>query len=122
MIELILYNSKSVLNFGKHKGKTILEVLTIEPAYINWCLKEIYSFVLSETALEEFKKLNTGFDFSEEIIKSNNEQIEEYHHQQYEIQEAQKEAEMERQMRKSWSNYNDNLDMDQQNEDFWDQF
>ena len=36
------------LNFGKHKGKTIDEILHEEPTYIRWCLENIYWFKLSE--------------------------------------------------------------------------
>ena len=36
------------LNFGKHKGKTIDEILHEDPTYIRWCLKNIHWFKLSE--------------------------------------------------------------------------
>lgn len=32
-------NDQEVFNFGKHKGKTVEEVFTVEPAYYNWMMK-----------------------------------------------------------------------------------
>lgn len=47
---MIYYNSTK-LNFGKHKGKTILEVLESDFNYICWCIKEINNFKLSEESI-----------------------------------------------------------------------
>ena len=41
-------NLKGKLNFGKHKGKTIDEILHEDPTYIRWCLENIDWFKLSE--------------------------------------------------------------------------
>lgn len=36
------------LDFGKHKGKTIEEILECDPTYIRWAIKTISGFELSE--------------------------------------------------------------------------
>ena len=41
-------NLNGKLNFGKHKGKTINQILEEEPTYIRWCLENIDWFKLSE--------------------------------------------------------------------------
>ena len=42
-------NLKDKLNFGKHEGRFIEEILEEEPTYIRWCIENIYWFKLSET-------------------------------------------------------------------------
>lgn len=39
------------LTFGKHKGKTLKQVIEEEPSYIEWCMNERI-FVLDEEADE----------------------------------------------------------------------
>ncbi|HRP33019.1 MAG TPA: 3'-5' exonuclease, partial [Agriterribacter sp.] len=35
----IMENGVEIFNFGKHKGKTVTEVLRIEPQYYDWMMK-----------------------------------------------------------------------------------
>ena len=55
-------NGVEVFNFGKHKGKSVIEVLKKEPMYYDWIQKNDFSLDtkrrLTEIKLREFSKLN----------------------------------------------------------------
>jgi len=53
-----------VLNFGKHSGERLVDVLQENPAYVRWCFSTIEWFSLS-TKLEEFLR-----DYDDETILS----------------------------------------------------
>ena len=46
-----------IINFGIHEGKTIGEVMIIEPFYIDWCLSNFKGFKLGKKLTEHFNKL-----------------------------------------------------------------
>ena len=52
-----MHTLQTVLKFGKHKGKTVNQILQEEPDYINWCLKNIDTFQMSEKDKEKIFKL-----------------------------------------------------------------
>jgi len=58
----IIYNNKNeeVFNFGKHKGKRVVDVLHDEPSYYNWMMTGDFPLytkkVLTEIRLREFGK------------------------------------------------------------------
>ncbi len=65
MIDLagrMVYNAKgeAVFNFGKHKNKPVLEVLSKEPGYYDWMMKNEFSLntkqKLTEIKLSQFNK------------------------------------------------------------------
>ncbi|MBK7390168.1 MAG: hypothetical protein IPI23_14175 [Bacteroidetes bacterium] len=43
-----IYNLESTLSFGKFKGKTLSEILSIQPSYIKWCIINLDHFVLPQ--------------------------------------------------------------------------
>jgi len=53
-------NGEEVFNFGKHKGKSVLEVLSIEPMYYDWIQKNDFALdtkrKLTEIKLRQFKR------------------------------------------------------------------
>ena len=53
-------NGEEIFNFGKHKGKTVSEVLNIEPMYYDWIQKNDFSLdtkrKLTEIKLRQFKR------------------------------------------------------------------
>lgn len=53
-------NGEEIFNFGKHKGKSVLEVLTIEPMYYDWIQKNDFALdtkrKLTEIKLRQFKR------------------------------------------------------------------
>lgn len=58
----IIFNEKNeeIINFGKHKGKVVTEVLTAEPSYYNWMMTADFpqytKKVLTEIRLRSFNK------------------------------------------------------------------
>ncbi len=53
-------NGEEVFNFGKHKGKSVLDVLSIEPMYYDWIQKNDFALdtkrKLTEIKLRQFKR------------------------------------------------------------------
>jgi hypothetical protein len=45
-----IYQLQARLAFGKHKGKTIQEIISYDPSYLAWCLINLDHFHLSEKA------------------------------------------------------------------------
>lgn len=50
---------QSILKFGKHKGKTIEQVLKFESSYVEWCIKTIKDFCVNPEGLSQYIKENT---------------------------------------------------------------
>lgn len=67
------FYNKSVIRFGKHKGKTVEEILKIAPSYItNFCLLQVENFCLSQETLNLIKESYPNIKLSEEAIKQQN--------------------------------------------------
>ena len=60
-----LYNINDRFTFGKHTGKTILEVIGEDIGYINWCLINLDHFVISDDSIDEIKKCVPEFKLSD---------------------------------------------------------
>lgn len=43
-------------DFGKHKGKTVEEVIDEEPTYIEWCIDNVTGFELSDKTFEYYQR------------------------------------------------------------------
>lgn len=56
----MIYNLKTKITFGRYKGKTLEEVLNINPLYIEWCMNNIDEFKFDESAYK--KVINTLFE------------------------------------------------------------
>ncbi len=141
-----IYNIDDSFDFGKYKGKTIEELLNENPGYVDWLIRNVGGFALSDEAFEQAKIITAGkklprkdteiikenqitpslfkklygwsFDFSkEEILLINSKKINEinsktentYSNHGYHDDT-------------DWSHYNDDVDMDQQSEEFWNQY
>ena len=48
---LLLRSIHNVLEFGKHKGETVQEVMRTDPNWLHWALQEIPDFKLNRNAL-----------------------------------------------------------------------
>lgn len=55
-------NLDKILKFGKHKGKTIKEVLRVDPTYIEWAEKNIPHLL--------FEKKKSGEDKPKKELKN----------------------------------------------------
>jgi hypothetical protein len=121
------YTLSTILSFGKFKGKTLLEVLEIQPSYIDWCVINLEHFFLPSSAIDAILSLKPSFSFSiegEKALKLKKKQF---------IKEFEEQGEGD--FEPDWYNnntyennpsvhsnpyYNDGLDMDQQSPEFWD--
>lgn len=70
---LIKFSLKSVLNFGKYKGKTIDEIIKIDFSYFNYCLKDVGFFCVENELIEAIKLKNPLLPIINEAIVSNSE-------------------------------------------------
>ncbi len=59
------YNLNSKLNFGKHKGKDLFTVIKTDEEYVNWCLINIDTFLISDQTLSELISLIPELKFSD---------------------------------------------------------
>lgn len=135
-----IFSSETRFNFGKHQGKTLDLVATTDAPYILWCVRKIEKFLISEEDLieccnkykrtiisilsipnEEFVKSSDPFLVSNNdiaLLKNKWEKYEEYI-------DMMDNADYDYYENYSVCNnpyYNDNLDMDQQDPEFWDSF
>jgi hypothetical protein len=63
------YNLSTKFGFGKHKGKTLMEVYKSNPSYIDWCLREINTFRILRDTLNKLIEEN-DYNFSNESLNS----------------------------------------------------
>jgi hypothetical protein len=135
-----IFSSETEFNFGKYQGKTLDLVATMDATYILWCVRKIEKFLISEEDLieccnkykwtiisilsvpnEEFVKSTDPFLVSKNdlaLLKKKWGDYEEYI-------EMMDNADYDYNDDYSVGNnpyYNDNLDMDQQDPEFWDSF
>lgn len=121
-----IYDFDKLFTFGKYEGKTLRQIIDLQPSYINWCVEALDHFYISEVVIEEIKKINSDFTLSaegkqklkEKYIRWVNEQ--EPHKDYYDDNDYDDSNAFYNQT--DWSNYDDGLDMDQQSIEFWNQF
>jgi len=61
-------NENSILEFGKLMGRSINEILDIQPDYIKWCVLNLDNFCVSEEILELLKRKEISI---EDCLKAN---------------------------------------------------
>lgn len=112
------YNLNTEFMFGKFKGKTLKEVTDAQITYLNWCSVNLEHFYLADDVISQIKELNPTFELSDEAKNSLNAKF-----QNWKAKQIQKNTPyVSNDDLIDWSNYNDDLDMDQQSPDFWNQF
>lgn len=60
------YTFDTEFTFGKYKGKTIKEVLELQPNYLDWCAINLDHFYVSDEIITEIKEIKPDFTISEE--------------------------------------------------------
>ena len=63
------YNLETTMNFGKYKGKTLREILTANPNYVNWCLINVDYFHISNSTLTEIEINEPCFKLNKEALE-----------------------------------------------------
>jgi len=61
------YDLDTEFTFGKLRGKTLREILDLQPSYIDWCAVYLDHFYISENVIEELKTIKPDFSLKEEI-------------------------------------------------------
>lgn len=135
-----IFTPDSIFNFGRNKGKSLEEVAECDAPYIYWCALNIDKFLISEEdflayqkkyektfvayCLRPYLKIEKPTNFYTvneaelEILRKkwNSYEVEEEEHfSEYDYYEHDYSVD-------SNPYYNDNLDMDQQDPEFWDWF
>ena len=49
------YGLADKINFGKHRGKTIKDVIENDPTYIEWMLDTVEAVEFEDTAMKEYE-------------------------------------------------------------------
>jgi hypothetical protein len=135
-----IFSSETRFNFGKHQGKTLDLVATTDAPYILWCFRNIDKFLISEELLNEYQNkypcilsgtiVNTGdyfeFDMNKyEVTQTDIELLQTKWMDYEDYIDIMDNADYDYFEDYSVGNnpyYNDNLDMDQQDPEFWDWF
>jgi hypothetical protein len=135
-----IFTSDSIFSFGKHEGFTLEQVAKENSQYILWCVLNIPKFLITEADFQEYSEkypitlpgvdAQTGelvecrfncFTYSESDLQHLRNKWEAYE----EYVDLQSEADYSCYDDYSVDSnpyYNDNLDMDQQDPEFWDWF
>jgi hypothetical protein len=58
------YNIETVFDFGKYAGKSVREVLDIQPSYIDWCIINLNYFYISQAEIDYIKSIKPDFTLS----------------------------------------------------------
>jgi hypothetical protein len=139
-----IYYLVDVFDFGKYKGKTIEDILIDNPGYVDWVIRNVDSFALSRDTFQQAKSITEGKRYSREEVlaepSTEFELIEGYKGWDFDFSKADILIINNLKIRRvvlqnkntystnsyhddtNWTYYNDDFDMDQQSEDFWDQF
>ncbi len=106
----IHHSVTQILNFGKFEGKTIKEIIELQPSYIDWCTINLNHFFITNNLIKEIREIIPNFALSAKAIEINDEKWEDRSNS-YKNNSYQGET--------NWGHYNEDLDMDQQNEEFY---
>lgn len=60
------YTLDTEFTFGKYEGKTVKEVLELQPNYLDWCAINLDHFYISDEIITEIKEIKPDFTISEE--------------------------------------------------------
>ena len=50
-------DENDIINFGLYKGRTIGDVMKMEPSYIDWCIKNFKGFKLWKKLAQRFEEI-----------------------------------------------------------------
>lgn len=64
------YNLDTEFTFGKFEGKTIRDVIELQPSYLNWCSTNLDHFYISDEILTEIQIIKPNFRLTQESINS----------------------------------------------------
>ena len=76
------YTLDTEFTFGKYEGKTVKEILEIQPAYLDWCAINLDHFYISDEIIAEVKAIIPSFVISDEGQSKLTEKYEKWESQQ----------------------------------------
>ncbi len=135
-----IFTAETTFDFGRYKGKTLEEVAQTNASYILWCARNIEKFLISIEDLTSYQSkypiVFSSYDIKTGIftdlamnqfgIHNSDTKLLEAKWKSYDFYlELQAEADLDCFDDYSVTNntyYNDNLDLDQQDQEFWDSF
>lgn len=91
------------MGFGKYSYQTLKEVIDCNPSYIDWCLKNVSRFAMDGNATRYYRGDKRAAYWAE--------QEDTHYHYEEEYDESLFDSPY----------YNDQLDLDQQSMEFWDE-
>lgn len=77
-----LYSLSSKLDFGDYKGKTLKEVFTKDPDYIEECILDNPTFCFNPSNIDALEDMHPEFAFSEEAVEKLDEKYDTYEDQE----------------------------------------
>ncbi|HEX7905661.1 MAG TPA: hypothetical protein VF487_17435 [Chitinophagaceae bacterium] len=66
------YQLDTIFSFGKHQGKSLLDVFKEDEEYINWCQANLDHFNLPDKVIVQLQAINPDFSLSMEAIQKRN--------------------------------------------------
>ena len=76
-----VYYLTTIFTFGRHKGKTLKQVLKVDFQYIDWCLRNVEDFVIAQS---QFGQITEEFGhFSYEAFKAQKNKWGSYNNKNY---------------------------------------
>jgi hypothetical protein len=67
--EIQFYNLDTKFTFGMYKGKSVREVIEMNPTYLDWCAINIIPFYMTDVAIEEIINIDS------ELLSHNSREI-----------------------------------------------
>ena len=58
--EIQFYNLNTKFTFGMYRGKSVKEVIEMNPTYLNWCTLNLNLFYMTDEAIEEIVNIDSG--------------------------------------------------------------
>ncbi len=60
-----VYELETTFGFGKYEGKTVRQILDLQPSYLNWCAITLDHFYISNEVIEEIILIKPNFSMSD---------------------------------------------------------
>jgi hypothetical protein len=64
------YNLDTEFTFGKFEGKTVKDILNLDPNYLEWCAVHLDQLCMTDEVIEQIRAIMPGFALSEEAKQS----------------------------------------------------
>ncbi|MEA2096586.1 MAG: hypothetical protein U9P73_07850 [Candidatus Cloacimonadota bacterium] len=58
------YKLSTIFSFGKYKGKTLKQVYKKNPSYVDWCLRNVDFFTITQSTLNKLQEINSKWILS----------------------------------------------------------